>query len=199
MKPPGLAYTPNTPLEEVPWRVKIRKLKSVEFDDDRKAIFLHALQKYGKYTMACLHAQVTVQQFELARLRDEDFADAAEMTKRLFEDHRVHQLEVEAMKGHTEPIFGANGEVGERTRYESGLRAMILKAYDPERYREKQEIEVTHGGSVVYMPAMLNPEEWEAQFVEHQGKFESITTQGEEAAKVAALLPEGAPDADRNT
>lgn len=174
-------------VDEVQWRVKIRNLKSVNFDDKKKQLFLESLQKHGKVTLACQASGILYTTYRDGVANDEDFNDAVEHTVKLFNDRRVHILESAAMKGNTEPIFGPNGETGERTRYESGLRAMVLKAYAPDLYGDKA-IEVNHNLGAVIVPAVLNDVEWEAQFVEQQGKFEALTVDGEEAP----MLTEGA-------
>lgn len=188
MQPSGLAHAINLPTEEVPWRLKIRKLRGVDFNDDVKQAFLASLQRYGKVGLACVDAGCSLGMYQLQREKDEEFREAVELTLMVFKDKRIHQLEAQAMSGHTEPIFGANGEVGERKRFESGLRAMILKAYAPEMYKDVQELNVNHKVGAVIVPAVLDPDDWEAQFVENQAKFESITTEGEEAER-CALLP----------
>lgn len=192
MQPPGLAVPTNLPLEYVNWRIKIRRIRDVKFNDDLKQVFLVSLQKHGKLSLACEAAGVLYDTYRKARQDDEDFDQACTHTKLIHDDSIVYRLESAALKGNTEPIFGANGELGERTRFESGLRAMVLKAHDPERYGDKQQVDVTHTYGAVIVPPIMDPTEWEAQFVENQAKFESITTTGEEAERLA--LPASPPD-----
>lgn len=190
MDPAAKGMKAVMPVVEVEWRIKVRHLTSTEFDDERKGVFLKYLQQHGKLAIACEQAGVLYNTYRQERQRDADFDKAIDHTLHVFKEHRVHRLEVAAMNGHTEPIFGPNGEVGERTRFESNLRAMVLKAYAPEMYNDKLEVE--HKGTVgaVLVPAdMLNDEAaWEAQLVATQSAFTSIEAEGVEAA--SHLLPQ---------
>lgn len=193
MQPPGLRVPTNLPTEYVSWRIKVRRLRDVLFDDEKKAVFLGELHRTGKLSLACERAGVLYATYRKARQDDEDFDQACEHTKLVHDDTVVYRIEQAALQGNKEPIFGANGELGERVRFESGIRAMVLKAHDPERYGDKQQIDVNVQHGAVVVPAILSPDDWEAQFVENQAKFEAITTTGEEAAKQHAALPPGDP------
>lgn len=194
MDPPGHVQEPKLPVKEYPWRIKVRHLRDLDFNDEVKAVFLNDLQKHGKLGLACETAGVTYGIMKLQREQDEDFHDAIEHTLQVFKENRINRLEIAAMNGHKEPIFGPNGEVGERTRYESGLRAMVLKAYAPELYAERMSVE--HSGSVgaVVVPAILDDKSWEEQFVMQQGKFEALIVEGRDVSAAETSGPSRSPD-----
>lgn len=205
MDPPGRVEPPSLPVKEYPWRIKVRHLRETPFDDNAKAVFLNSLQKHGKLSIACEEAGVLYTTYRSQRQQDEDFDHAIEHTLMVFKEGRVNRLEIAAMNGHKEPIFGPNGEVGERTRYESGLRAMVLKAYAPEMYGDKLAVEHSVASGVTVVPAILDDKTWEEQFIMQQGKFEALDVEGSpvpstssnEAAAAElsahALLTEGEP------
>lgn len=66
--------------------------------------------------------------------------------------------------GWDEPIVNKDGEVvGQRRVYSDKMMEMMLKAHRPDKYRDKQDIDLNHKGGIILMPKPFSEEEWEAQ------------------------------------
>lgn len=124
-----------------------RGVSAVEkFTEEARLRFLEGIRLYGRFEMAANKAGCTPNTVRNWMLRYPDaakeFKAAWELAKILHGQEIVKQLEDEALHGHVEPIFDKDGNrVGERRKYETPLRAMMMKRYDAD-YREKTE--VTH-------------------------------------------------------
>ncbi len=158
-------------VDDTNWRERIQKLNNVKFDDNAKLRFLQELEESGKIGLACQAAGISTSAWRKHAQREPDFYDAVKHTIEVFNSNRAAKLERQAMNGFKEVIFGPNGERGERTRYETQLRVMILKAADKEMYRDESNVNVNVTGGAFIVPAMLSPDEWEKQFAEQQAGF----------------------------
>ena len=154
------------PADQATWRKKMQASR-IKFDDIQKEVFLAALARHGKKMLAAKQAGVCLQTVNDHLENDPDFAANYDETVEDRAQRIVDQLEREALEGHTQPIFDKDGnEVGEKRIYESGLRAMLLKRYDPE-YKDRQEIDLKGGGGVLLVPATATDDEWAAMIEEH--------------------------------
>ncbi len=180
---PGMHSTPkDSPMpfiDDTNWRVKIQRINANSLTDDKKQLFLMNLQKWGKKSLAAEAAGCTMNTIKKHLTVDPEFNEAFEHALAFHSENRARILEKQAMEGSVEPVFGSDGQVGERIRYETQLRVLIMRGNDKELYITKQEIDVKHtvtAGALV-IPATLNSADWEAQFDE---------------MRAAAELPEGA-------
>lgn len=165
------------------WRVKVRDQKNLKLDDAAKQRYLECLAKTGKRGMAAAAAGVDSSTIRKHQTEDPEFLEACEAAWDDYREQRVLQIENEAINGFEETIFSPTGEKGTRKRYETALRAMVLKAYDPERYREKVDVNHDIVGGAIVVPLTPTPEEWEAQFAQQQSNYQlpqAITTEGHE-------------------
>jgi hypothetical protein len=145
------------------WRYQTRERRTVKFCDRLKAIYLEQIEKHGKRTLAALHAGVATNTVSEHMKNDPEFQEAFDAAYDKYREARVRKLETQAMNGFEETIFGPTGERSTRKRYETQLRAMVLRAHGPE-YQERTNIDLTVRSGVMLAPAILAPDEWEAQF-----------------------------------
>lgn len=151
------------------WREKIQRINAVALDDDAKQRFLMSLQKWGKKSLAAEAAGCTMATIKRHCLVDPEFNEAYEHALEFHRENRARILESSAMEGSVEPVFGSDGQVGERIRYETQLRVMILKGSDRDMYEDRKSIDVKHSlvqSGALVVPATLNSADWEAQFDE---------------------------------
>lgn len=150
------------------WRVKCQDINNLKLDDAAKERYLVCLSKTGKRGMAAAAAGVHSCTITKHMSVDPEFMQAAEHAWDHYREQRVLNIENEALNGFEETIFSPTGEMATRRRYETQLRVMILKAYDPDKYADKQNIDVTFRGGAVVVPLTPTPDEWDKQFEQHR-------------------------------
>lgn len=105
-----------------------------------KGAFLIALSQNGNVSGACLAAQID--RSAVYRAKDDDPSFAARWDEAL--KIAVDRLEAEAwrraVEGVDEPVFHKGQKVGAIRRYSDTLLTVLLKAHNPERFREKVEL-----------------------------------------------------------
>lgn len=94
---------------------------------------------------------------ELYRLRNEDEAFAAEWTDALLEaaDHLEAEARRRAVDGWDEPIHYQGVEVGRVRRFSDTLLIFLLKAANPEKYRDRVSQELTGPGGQPLLPGAV--------------------------------------------
>lgn len=160
-------YT-NPKVDYQNWRYTTRERAEVKFCDRLKAIYLEEIRKSGKRALAALKAGVSVTTVKRQMKEDPEFCEAFDTAYDEYREARVKKLEAQAMNGFEETIFSPTGEKSTRRRYESNLRAMVLRAYAPELYQEKSALDITVRGGPMLVPAILDAGEWEKQFIAAQ-------------------------------
>lgn len=145
------------------WRRDMQESR-LKFDDKLKGQFLIHLSKHGKKTLAARQCDITYMTYKDHFDNDPEFAEWVEIALEERAHRIVNQLEEEAMSGHEEDIVNKDGDVvGTRIKYETQLRVLMLKRYDPE-YKDRQEIDMNvQGGGVLVAPAAMTPDEWVKQ------------------------------------
>jgi hypothetical protein len=156
------------------WRMSTRERREQKFCDRSKAIYLGEIRKHGKRALAALHANVNGTTVTRHMKEDPDFAEAFDQAYDEYRERRVRKLEAQAMNGFEETIFSPTGERATRKRFESNLRAMVLKAYAPELYQEKHSLDITVTTGIAVLPATLSNDEWEKQFEAKQAALPAL-------------------------
>ena len=114
----------------------------------RRARFIEALRESANVAEAARRTGVGRTCAYAARQADPAFAEAWDAAI----DEATDRLEAEARRraldGVPEPVFYQGKIVGTIRRYSDRLLVVLLRAYRPERYREKTEVE--QKGKVVF-------------------------------------------------
>lgn len=111
--------------------------------EQRMLLFLHTLADCCHVGRACEASGLSRTQIAAWRRVDSEFAalyeEAEQMGVTALEDE-VHRR---AFQGVEEPVFHQGEQVGTVTKYSDGLATLLLKAHRPEKYRERQDINVS--------------------------------------------------------
>lgn len=133
----------------------------------RKKIFLKTLAKTGRIGYSARAAGYSCSTY-LARVRrlDPDFSnqwdEAIDIAMDILED-AAHERAVDGVE---EPVFHKGVIVGHKLRYSDGLLTTLLKANDPDKYRDNSKLDVNVGvgfGIAVLPSTQKSVIEWEAQ------------------------------------
>ncbi len=106
--------------------------------------FLYALMRVGNVTEAARIAKANRTAIYQRKARDEQFATAFEECRRMGVENLTDTAFRLAHEGWQEPVFHDGEECGTKQRISPALIIFLLKSHDPERYRERYDIE--HGG-----------------------------------------------------
>ena len=122
--------------------------------------FLGELQETANVSHSARAAGITRSAVYVHRDADEEFE------KRWDEalEQGIAALEVEvrrrALHGTDDYVFGKDDVViGTRTKYSDTLAIFLLKAHRPEVYRERSDVNITHGGQVEFRLGGMTPEQ----------------------------------------
>ncbi len=148
-----------------------------KFDDVAKGVFLDEYRKWGRIGESAAAAGVSPQTVRKAMKEDEEFGDAVQMAETDYRDKLITHHQNLVFNGTEKKIYDRNGNlVSEEIQYPIPLIQMELKKHDS-AYREKQELNVNHGGGVLVAPAEMGSiDDWEARF----GKAKDITPSSDE-------------------
>lgn len=109
-------------------------------EKDWKTIFLAHLAESGNVKASCRKAGVSRQTAYLHRAQDDEFAQAWEhaltVATSLLEDEAWRR----AVRGVSEPVYFKGDKVGSVRRYSDTLLIFLLKAHNPQKYRERLDI-----------------------------------------------------------
>ena len=146
--------------DQTNWRTKLQQSR-LKFDDDQKGIYLDALAEHGMKGRAAKTAGVARTTVLNHIENDEEFADlvddAVQDYRDSFVDHAVHDL---AREGVLVQSWDKDGNlIREKREYPVPIIQMELKRIEP-AYRDKQTIDLNHGGGVIVAPAGISPEDW---------------------------------------
>ena len=133
---------------------------TTKFDDERKGVYLRALDLTGRKGLAAKAADVSMQTVRDHIERVPDFAKAVESVLENRSQRIVERLEQQFIEGHFEPIVNKDGEViGERKKLETQARIKVVQRHEKE-YRDKQEIDLNQTGGVLVVHEQENVEDW---------------------------------------
>lgn len=151
--------------DDTNWREKIQAINSMSFDDAAKQRYIDSLIKYGKRNLAAAAAGCTERTVKKHMSVDPEFDEAVEHALGWHRENRAKRLELSAINGYEETIFGPNGECSTRKRYETQLRVMMLKGNDKDLYSDApMDVNLAFKGGALIIPATLDATEWEKQF-----------------------------------
>lgn len=160
------------------WRVKTKEASAIKLDDAAKGRYLQTLAQTGKRGLASAAAGVSHTCIQRHMKEDPEFIEACEVAITDYREQRVLLIENQALAGFEETIFSPTGEMATRQRYETQLRLAVLKAYAPDIYTEKKEIDVTFKGGAIVIPLPAAPEEWDKMFEKHGSEMGHLITEG---------------------
>lgn len=135
------------------WRPRQQRLTKAQL---RRV--LEKLAETGNVSAACRFAKAERTAVYRKAERDPAFKEAFEEAKRLgwcgLEDDTLDR----ARNGWHEPIFHDGEQVGLKTRFSPALNIFLLKAHDPERYRERIDLRAGGpGGGALELNVILDP------------------------------------------
>jgi hypothetical protein len=137
-------------------RVRAREAKAHDWGDVRRPWmrkFLNSLAFRPVIAFACRCVNVSDESVRKWRKLEPAFDEAVKRALEIGEDSVLEAALTRAVDGVPKAIFGKEDQIiGVEMKYSDGLAEMLLKGFRPQRFREKQQIEVTHGLS----PAVLD-------------------------------------------
>lgn len=112
--------------------------------EDAQTRFLRSLARYGNVSMASKAAHIGRKTAYRWRQDEADFAHAWEDALKDAEDVMAKEAWRRAVKGTTKPVYQGGEQVGSVQEYSDTLLIFLLKATNPEKYRERTD--VNHSG-----------------------------------------------------
>jgi len=116
------------------------------FDKERQARYLEILAEGKTATHAAKQVAVHLQTVYQKRRRDPEFAAAYDLARKM----GTHAMEDEAIRraveGNNKGIYWKGERVAYEKEYSDTLLMFMLKAREPEKYRERQDIH--HSGEI---------------------------------------------------
>lgn len=141
------------------WRTRLQQAR-IKFDDDQKEIFLDHYAENGRKCDAATAAGVSLRTVNNHIENDPDFEEGFDAARAAFTDKVVNHHHKLVFEGEIHKKFNKDGElIEERHVYPIRLVELELKRREP-AYRDKQEIDLNHGGGVMIAPADMTPEDW---------------------------------------
>lgn len=154
--------------------------------------YLDSLRQCGIMHRAALAANLSYSSIRNLREKDPDFAQEEEHAKELWIAEKIDDpLFKIGIEGTAK--YGINQKTGERVRigteYNSQIALAVARKFD-KNYREKQELDVKHGGGVVVVTAPMAPQDLEAYARKVESENREVIDVDPKTGKVS-LPPEG--------
>jgi hypothetical protein len=139
-----------------------------KFDKDRQEIFLRFYAETGQHYASAAAAGVCGLTVYTHVKRDEDFKERYEEAKGAFRDKLQAEVYRRAVIGVSRYVVQKGGVVRDphnpalplvEQHYSDNLLLELARRHDPE-FRPKQQVEVTHTGGVLLIPAGQTTEQW---------------------------------------
>ena len=120
------------------------------FDNHKKVVFLAAYSVLGNVTAAAKCVNLTAEATRQWRMSDEKFLEYYEIADRAHTHYLEQEAQRRAMQGVVEDVYYQGEKVGEKVKYSDNLLMFMLKAKEPEKYRDNSRVEVVGdgGGSI---------------------------------------------------
>lgn len=145
--------------DQTNWRTKLQQSR-IKFDDDQKETYLLKYAEHGLKGRAAKEAGVCLQTVNNHIDNDPDFAAAVEAAQAEYRDKVVDHSTDLALNGIEVKKYNKDGDlIEERRDYPIRLIELELKRVEP-GYRDKQTIDLNHGGGVMVAPPDMSPEDW---------------------------------------
>lgn len=136
---PDVGINPLDDLESL--RARVREAPVLDWPEVKRPWmkkFLNALAFRPVIAFACRSVKVSDESVRLWRHKEPEFDAAVERALRLGRDTVEEAALVRAVDGVPKAIFGKQDQIiGVEMKYSDGLAEMLLKGYQPERFREK--------------------------------------------------------------
>jgi hypothetical protein len=125
-----------------------------EFTPQKKEKFLSNLRKWPNVTRAARLANISrvtayLHRREDSPLYDPDFSKAWDEALAEGVERQAEEAERRAFKGVNEPVYYKGVKVGTVKKYSDTLAIFLLKAHDPEKYRDRSSVDVTSDGKPI--------------------------------------------------
>jgi hypothetical protein len=111
-----------------------------------REVFLKTLAETAVFASACKVAQVDPRTARRHRRKDPDFAERWDEALELALDLMELEARRRALHGTERPVYQGGKLVGTIREYSDTLMIFLLKAYRPERFRERYEVRPTPSG-----------------------------------------------------
>ena len=121
---------------------------------DKEAEFLEALTTCGNVTRACEIAQVSRRSVYEWRDADESFAGAWIAAQRLGTEALEDEATRRAFEGTLRPVFHQGAECGVVREFSDVLMVFLLKARNPDRFKERSATELTGKDGAAVVPVL---------------------------------------------
>ncbi len=147
------------PADQSNWRTKLQASR-IKFDDRQKEVYLQEIAEHSQKRRAAAKAGVCPQTVLNHLENDPEFASAMQSALDEYRDKFVDHAVNLAYEGIEVKKYNKDGDlIEERRDYPIRLIELELKRVEP-GFREKQQIDLNHGGGVMVAPAEMSPEEW---------------------------------------
>ena len=111
--------------------------------EQRMLLFLRALAEGCHVGRACAASGLSRTQVAAWRRADSEFDGLYQEAEQIGVTALEDEAHRRAFEGVDKPVFHQGVEVGTVKEYSDGLATLLLKAHRPEKYRERQDINVT--------------------------------------------------------
>lgn len=168
------------------WRVKVVARHRIKFDDVAKERYLVELSRTGRRWAAEKAAGVARSTVNDHLKKDPEFAEANEEATEAYATSGLMRIETDALEGQEVQRFDPETGtlIGSERRFETKLREMFLKRYDP-GYNERSHVEVSGKVGVVFAPPLASMDDWK-RMAEAHDKL-SASAQNPDAADTAGI------------
>lgn len=122
---------------------RILPVMTTKLTPEKKSAFLHVLAETCNVSKAA--AAIGVARMTVYEWRDDDpvFAAAWDKAKALGVEALEDEAHRRAFEGVDKPVFYQGGECGAVREYSDTLAIFLLKAHNPEKYRENSKVEIS--------------------------------------------------------
>lgn len=110
--------------------------------NEKKVGFLAVLAECCNVGRACAAVDVSRQTAYDWRKKDPDFADAMDEAKKIGLTALEDEAHRRAFEGVDEPVFFKAARIATIKKYSDTLAIFLLKAHDPDKYRENHKIDL---------------------------------------------------------
>jgi len=135
------------------WRPKQQPLTH-----EKMKRFLYGLMRLGNVSEACRFAGANRTAIYQRMARDAEFARFFEEARRIGAANLEDVAYDRAVNGWEEPVFYLGDECGAKQKFSPALMIFLLKAHDPDKYRERFDIEHgAKGGGPLSLEVIMHP------------------------------------------